>query len=627
MRPIPRLFFMYFVASIIALCGWVHNCADTQTNAIDSKSTQDATRVIDVADHGIVPGVDVTYKVNQLIESVKGDAGVTLRFPKGQYDFHPENAQEMYRPVANHDNGLKRFGFPLFGCKNITIDGGGSTFIFHGRMVPITAERCQGVTLKNFTINWIRSFHAELTVVESDQNNKSFVVETDAEKYPYTISRGKILFHRYGQDDPIGANIVFDPATKAPIHNTRQYSISYDPKVSEVSENRFRIANIKKKVPPVGSVLVVYGVHPTSRLCPAIHVTNSSDLTIGDVTVLEAGGMGLIVERTENVTLNHMVVTSAADRIVATRADATHFIGCKGTILVEDCLFEHMLDDSINIHGAYVKVEKYLGDRQFLCEISHFQQWGLTFAQPGDKIALLSRTTILPFAETEVEKVDVLNEHRFVLTLAEVPGELPEGPLSVENLSWYPDLVMKNNTVRQNRARSVLVTTKGKVLIEGNYFSSQMHGILIEGDNNKWYESGAVGDVMIKDNTFENVGFQGGPTYPLLASPLLTREQHLGEGHYHRNIQFIGNTLKSFNGLIVQAKSVSGLTIADNKIAFSKDYPEISDIPSVDLEYCDNVVIKNNSASGFTGELQVEQSSDSTNVQIENNTGFQKQSN
>ncbi len=596
----------------------------TSDSFADSVNGKDIANTINVADHGIVPGEDVTFKVNQLLETLRDKSDVTLVFPKGQYDFHPENAFEAYRPVANHDNGLKRFGFPLFDQTNITIDGGGSTFMFHGRMVPITAERCSGLTLKNFTINWIRSFHAELTVVESDQKNRSVIVEVDPGKYPYTISGGQILFHRYGQDDPIGSNIVFDPKTKAPIHNTRDYRINYQAKVSKVSDNRFRIEKVSKKTPPVGSVIIVYGVHPTSRLCPAIHVTNSSDLNVEDVTVLEAGGMGLIVERTNNVTLNHMVVTSANDRIVSTRADATHFIGCEGRIKIEDCLFEHMLDDSVNVHGAYVKIEKHLGERQFLCEISHFQQWGLTFAQPGDKVALLSRTTILPFAETTVENVKILNEHRFVLTVADVPETLPEGPLSVENLTWNPDLIMRNNTVRQNRARSVLVTTKGKVLIEGNYFSSQMHGILIEGDNNKWYESGAVGDVTIENNTFENSGFQGGPTYPLLASPLLKGDQHVGEGHYHRNIRFVGNTLRSFNGLLVKAKSVRGLAIEDNKIEFSTDYPALSGMPAIDLEYCDAISIRNNAATGFKEALNVKASSDTSGIKFDGNDGFEK---
>ncbi|TWU35043.1 right-handed parallel beta-helix repeat-containing protein [Novipirellula artificiosorum] len=579
--------------------------------------------VINVADHGIVPGKDVTFAVNQLIQDVLDKDGVTLQFPKGQYDFYPENAIEKYRAVANHDNGLKRMGFPLFDCQNITIDGGDSTFMFHGRMVPVTMDHVRGATLKNFSIDWIRSFHAELTVVESNANEQSFVVQVDPEAYPYTLQDSKVLFQRFGQEDPIGSNIVFDPTTRAPLHNTRDYSVnSSRAKVTQAGGNRLRITDAVKKSPPVGSVLVVYGVHPTSRLCPAIHVTNSQDLRIENVTVREAGGMALIVERTNNITLDHMVVTSNQDHLVATRADATHFIGCKGTIKLDDCLFEHMLDDGINVHGAYVKIEKYLGDREFLCEISHFQQWGLTFAEPGDRVALLSRETILPFAETTVENVHVLNEHRFVMTVSEVPESLPDGPMSVENLTWYPDLEMRNNIIRENRARSVLVTTKGKVLIENNHFSSQMHGILIEGDNNKWYESGAVGDVTIRNNVFENIGFSGSQNYPLLASPLLNGAQRMGAGHYHRNIRFSGNTVKSFNGLLVQARSVSGLTIEANTLEFSDDYPAADPGPTIDLDYCDHVTIRANTVTGFARPLTIQQSSDTTNVTIEDNRGF-----
>ncbi|WP_404309113.1 right-handed parallel beta-helix repeat-containing protein [Neorhodopirellula lusitana] len=425
-----------------------------------------AAETINVADHGIVPGKDVTYEVNRLVESVRGRDEITLVFPRGQYDFHPENAIEAYRAVANHDNGLKRIAFPLFDCQNLTIDGSGSTFMFHGRLIPFTIERCQNTKIMNLTIDWVRSFHAELTVVESDPSGKTFVVETDIEKYPYTIKGGEVLFQRYGQDDPIGSNMVFDPETRSPIYDTKRYSINgAQARVTALSENRFRFDKGVKNSPPVGSVLVVYGVHPTSRLCHPIQITNSKDLSIENVTIHDAGGMGLIVERTENITLDQLVVTSSDERIVATRADATHFIGCKGKIQIENCLFEHMLDDGVNVHGAYVKVERYLGDREFLCEISHFQQWGLTFAEPGDRVALLSRETILPFVEATVQSVKVLNSHRFVMKLDAVPEELPEGLLSVENLTWYPDLVMRNNIIRENRARGVLVTTKGKVLI------------------------------------------------------------------------------------------------------------------------------------------------------------------
>lgn len=582
-------------------------------------------RVINVAEHGVIPGNDATYQLNKLIESVQNEPDVTLSFPKGQYNFYAENAKEMYRAVANHDNGLKRMIFPLFNNKNITIDGNGSLFMMHGRVVPFTLERVQGATLKNFSIDWIRAFHAELKVVESDAENNSFVVSIDSKLYPYTLKGGELLFDRYDQMDPIGANMTWDPATRSPIYDTQEFQVNGEKaKITKAGDDLLKFTKSSKQALPVGSVLVAYGVHPTSRLCPAIHVTNSKDLRIENVTVYDAGGMALIVERTDNITLNGMKVTSTKDRIVSTRADATHFIGCKGAILVENCILEHMLDDGINVHGAYVPVSEYLGDNQFLCEISHFQQWGLTFGEAGDKIALLSRSTVLPFYETTITSIKTLNEHRFILTVESTPKTLPEGLLSVENMTWYPSLTMRNNKIRENRARSVLVTTKGSVLIENNYFNSQMHGILIEGDNNKWYESGAVQDVTIRNNTFDNIGFACSQRYPLLASPLLRPEQYLGEGQYHRNINFTGNTIRSFNGLLANARSVKGLNVSDNTIEFSSDYPAIDEGPAVVLEYCDNVTLKGNSVTGFAKAFEIK-AIDCTDLTAKENSGFVSQ--
>lgn len=584
-------------------------------------------RQINVADHGIVPGKDVTYPLNRLIQAVQGENDVTLVFPKGQYEFYPDCALEAFRAVSNHDNSLKRMAFPLLACKNLTIDGGGSLFMFHGRISPIVLDHASGVVLKNFSIDWKRSFHDELTVVERNEQDKSFVVEADPSQYPYRLEYGAIWFQRYNWEDPFGSNIVFDPETKAPIHDTSRYFVEYKEPLEAIAagKNRIRIEAAVEVPPPVGSVLVAYGVTLTNRLVPAIHLANSRDVQVQNVTVHDAGGMGLIAERTENVHLDHFVVTSREGRLVSTRADATHFIGCKGTVRLENCRFEHMLDDGINVHGAYVKVDEYLGDNEFLCAISHPQQWGLTFAEPGDKVALLSREILLPFFNTTVEKVRVLNEERLVVTLAEVPVQMPEAPLSMENLSWYPNVVMKKNTIRQNRARSALITTKGKVLIEDNYFSSQMHGILIEGDNNYWYESGGVQDVTIKGNVFANIGYAGGPAYPLYVCPLLTPEQRMGEGHYHRNINFVDNTVIGFNGHLAFARSVSGLKIARNTLEFRSDYPAISDFPAIDLGYCEGVSVKDNRTRGFGPPLAISRLSDSTNVQVEANDGFEMQ--
>ena len=587
------------------------------------------SQIVNVADYGIVPGKDVTLKVYRLLASLEGKKEVTLFFPKGQYEFYPENAYEEYRAVTNHDNGLKKIAFPIYNFENFTLDGNGSVFMFHGKISPVIVEGSRNTTLKNFTIDWEKSFVNELKVIKNNIDENSFVVEVANEKFGFEVKNNEILFNQYNWQDQIGQNIAFDPKTKSPIWQTNNYHLKPQPKkkakVIKVDNKTAAFTNYTKVTPPVGTVFATYGKSPgLNRHVPAIHLSQSKDNVLENVTVLAAGGMGLIAERCENISLNKFRVTSRADRVFSTRADATHFLGCKGLIKMENCLLEHMLDDGINVHGAYVKVEKYLGDNTFLCETSHPQQWGFVFGEKGDEVMITSRETILPVFKTEIKEVKVLNERKMLITVAELPAEMPEGKISLENLTWYPDLHMNKNIIRENRARSALITTKGKVLIENNYFSSQMHGILIEGDNNKWYESGGVQDITIKNNTFENIGYGNGISYPLFAAPLFTKEQRLGDKKFHHNINFCNNVIKSFNGHLVHALSVKGLKVSGNKIEMSTDYPTGSILPSIELDYCEDVVIEKNEYIKFNFPIKALIKDNNNNVKNKKNKGLLK---
>ncbi|WP_366185816.1 right-handed parallel beta-helix repeat-containing protein [Flavobacterium ovatum] len=591
-------------------------CAIWSTNA----------QVINVSDYGIKPGKDVSLEVNQLIKSLEGKKNVTLFFPKGQYEFYPENAVAQYRAVANHDNSLKTMAFPLFNVENFTLDGNGSTFMFHGKICPIIVDGAKNTTLKNFTIDWETPFIHELKVTESDPKTNTFTAQITPEKYGFEVKNNQIFFNHYDWEDVVGQNIAFDPKTKAPIWDTRNYALKNSGagvKISKMDKTTAKFTNCTKVTPPVGTVIAVYGSSPGgNRFAQAIHMANSKDSFIENVTIYAAGGMALIAERCENISLDKLVVTSRKDRVAATRADATHFLGCKGLIKMENCLLEHMLDDGINVHGAYVNVNEYRGANTFLCEISHVQQWGLTFAEAGDKVMITSRETVLPLYETTVKEVKILNDRRFLITLEKVPNVMPSGPLSLENITWNPDVIMRNNTVRENRARAALITTKGKVLIENNYFSSQMHGILIEGDNKSWYESGGVRDITINNNVFENIGYGDGEGYPLFAAPMLTEDQHLGDEKYHQNIRFTNNTIKSYNGLLVSATSVKGLVIEGNTVELSKSYPVGSKLPAIALDYCEDVTIGKNTFKGFNWPMTIKKSSNSTNVKVSSNKGI-----
>ena len=102
---------------------------------------------------GIENTNDATPVVVEAIKKCKKDGIVKLEFPKGIYHFYPTFAPDMYCAITNNDNGLKRTAFPIIDFDKLEIDGNGSEFIFHGKMVPFIIEGSKNITIKNLNIN------------------------------------------------------------------------------------------------------------------------------------------------------------------------------------------------------------------------------------------------------------------------------------------------------------------------------------------------------------------------------------------------------------------------------------------------------------------------------------------
>ena len=66
--------------------------------------------------------------------------GATIKFQPLEKEVHIDpfgfQCLENYYYISNNRHGLKRVPFPIIGKKNITFDGGGSNFIFHGEIMP-----------------------------------------------------------------------------------------------------------------------------------------------------------------------------------------------------------------------------------------------------------------------------------------------------------------------------------------------------------------------------------------------------------------------------------------------------------------------------------------------------------
>ena len=162
------------------------------------------------------------------------------------------------------------------------------------------------------------------------------------------------------------------------------------------------------------------------------------------------------------------------------------------------------MDDPINVHGTSVRIIKKLGDKKLLCRFIHEQSIGLSWARPGEKIGFIENDAMNTFGTGMAESFTAVSPTDFEITFKEnIPASTDAGD-ALENLTWVTDVEIKNSFFGSNRARGILITTPGKVIIEGNTFESSGAAILIAGDANNWYESGAVKDVLIQKNVFND---------------------------------------------------------------------------------------------------------------------------
>ena len=137
-------------------------------------------------------------------------------------------------------------------------------------------------------------------------------------------------------------------------------------------------------------------------------------------------------------------------------------------------------------------------------------------------------------------------------------------------------MIIRNCTVRYNRARSLLLSTPGDVLVENCDFSSMMAGIRICGDANYWYESGNTRNIVIRDNTFTDGGLGGGhPQAILQIDPIIPQESRGNDFFYHGNVVFSGNTVRTFDTQVIYGLSVENLEISDNVFIDSRTHEPI----------------------------------------------------
>ena len=595
-------------------------------------------KTLDMKDFNIEGVKDITPIVVEALEKCKKEGFSTLLFPKGTYHFYPTFAPEFFCEITNNDNGLKRTAFPIIGFHDFIVDGNGADFIFHGKIIPFIIEESNNVKITNVNIDWEVPFNLEGLVIANNETNQSFDIEV---KTPYMVEDERLYLTLEREDSPyerkygkrfatwehynleIAESIIWDPKTMAPLYNTKLYDTpERGIKAEEIKKGIVRLSTKIKKLPPIGSIFVSKGDYLQNRTSPAFRVFKSKNLTFKDVNVYHAGAMGLIAERSENITLDgfNVVLRKGSGRMITTTADATHFCNVKGTVIIKNSTFENMLDDATNIHGTYVRVNKIVDDYTLAVETYHPHQNGYLFGEEGDLVKIVDQKNLQYTTEDLVlKKVKRVNEKiSYIVFDKPITGKVAiyDG---VENISWHAAAIIENNIVRNNRARSFLITTPRKVAVRNNQLSSQMATFSITGDLGLWNESGFCDDLLIENNVIDNSVFGGNGAQAIFFIEPQYPEKKNKEGNYSKNITIRNNIIKTFDSSILVAASIDGLIFENNQIIQTDTYkPIFPDAINVSIENCNDVTIKGNTYKKIDGkEVTISIDEKSTNVKIE----------
>lgn len=501
---------------------------------------------------------DHSYNVYCALKYCREHGESGIRFPKGHYDFYEEMASEKLLFVANHGISKPcRIAFLLEDMHNFSIDGGGSEFVFHGSIIPIVIANCENVKVRNYSVDYETLLSIETRVVATGNGFADLMPKVEQKWY----INGKTLF----SDDGYGNAAECRYMTLKGLYGENKYtSVCKDvfgikDSFEDLKNGMFRVyadADFKENM----CVILQTCVRPAT----GIFIENSKKICIADYEINRSYGMGVLAQKSEDITVDNMTVRAKSGREISLSGDGVHFVNCRGVVKVVNSSFESQFDDALNIHGIFTKITAK-GLNYIIVKYMHPDTKGMDLYESGSIIQTLNPDTLIPNGRYTIKKAEIINAQYTKLYLNESTENIRICDVA-EDLTKSCDLIFENNRVLNNRARGMLVAAKGKIRIKNNYFNTTGAAILFESDGKKWYESGGTSDVVISENVFDNCLYGNSENWGSAVIDMKPRERFDGEHYYHSKVEIINNKFYDNKKPLLYADNAKEVVFSENVI-------------------------------------------------------------
>lgn len=552
----------------IALSAIMLSCTDSTINRIS------------ITEFGAVPndGRDDTKAIIAALDKCRGITNPILVFENGEYDIENERSIASWNRIVTAalagseswagapPTGLE--GWPsdknsiisLIDFENLTVEGNDALLMLHGVAQPIFAKNCTNLTIKNLRIDYKNQPAITGRIVELGSGSIDVEI-TDGAK----VESG-IPFIALQQYDGT-TNLPTSAETFAGVQSTEvlengllRLHMTADER-GEGFPSRLTKGNLLVMRTVLG------GYEP-------IEIKDGRDVTLQEVELYSGIGMGILGVGVENLLLDRVKIIPrpGTPRLMSTTADGTHFIGCRGTVELRDCVFEGEGDDHLNLHGQYQFIEKIDNPRSISTRIGiaekgfgnwdngHVYGW-TSIPRVGETMEFCEKYNLNVKGTAKIASITHNPEDgRQVITFdSDIPSDV-----SVENIVYTseqtPRLRVSGCTFGYGRSRGLLISTRDAV-VENNLFTNNGGTSIFICAEIDWLVVPAPADITIRNNKFINCGYavanEGG---------VITIDFKKGariEG-MNRNITISDNTFQRAHGYAIWSSQCEDIEITGN---------------------------------------------------------------
>ena len=531
----PRL----FITLILALLG------STLLNAADFQ----------VADYGAIGDGqtdDAPAVRKALAAAIEAGPGSTVVFEKKSYRF------------ARQPDGAI---LSLNGATGITIEGNGAEIIGNPWNQFLSILNCADITMRGFVLDCDPLSFTQGDIVEVTPEKGTFLLKIH-KGYANPIELGEQLKKKKAWS-PVGFTI------EAKERRLKAGPIDFIKSITELNRAE-RLLRVGLEAEDFSHIAVgdrfVIGLHYGGHGA-WINVERSAGIRLEDYTI-HSGKFGMNHTFLDNHGRVHVKGAKIAFRpgsrhLVTSIKDGFHVKHNRIGPIIEDCLLEGMMDDSINISVCPYWVKKDLGGNRYLIAEVQFSP------RVGDR---LMAYTPIPGTVTEGLKVLAVDLQKKtkgrrgawnIITLDQpIPGLalhqggnlFPGGRDKLRFTGLYnldacgKDYIVLNNTFLAQRRHALLARCSGG-LFEGNTVDGiGGSGVKLCNEIASFYEGPFPSDTTIRNNTFRNTG----------SDPI--RIYTKGRNTWAKNITIENSTFSGWPGSAMRLSNLQGGVIRGNTI-------------------------------------------------------------